>query len=60
MPDAEVGLTIDTVMFTLFYPTPSPDKTCQAVWFPRLVAVYRTRLYSLTREQIAPDNRWFP
>ncbi|KAJ8589801.1 hypothetical protein M405DRAFT_738008 [Rhizopogon salebrosus TDB-379] len=37
MPGAEAGLTIDTVMFTLFYPTTSQhDKSCQAVWFPRL------------------------
>lgn len=37
MPDAEAGLTIDTVMFTLFYPATSPhDTSHQAVWFPRL------------------------
>ncbi|KAG1741441.1 platelet-activating factor acetylhydrolase [Suillus paluster] len=37
MPDAEAGLTIDTVMFTLFYPATSPhDTSRQAVWFPRL------------------------
>ena len=40
MPDAEAGLMIDTVMFTLFYPTTSlHDKNSQAVWFPRLVAI---------------------
>ncbi|KAG1750534.1 platelet-activating factor acetylhydrolase, isoform II-domain-containing protein [Suillus paluster] len=37
MPDVEAGLTIDTVMFTLFYPAMSPhDTSHQAVWFPRL------------------------
>lgn len=44
MPDAEAGLTIDTVMFTLFYPTSSHDKSHQAVWFPRLVVVETARL----------------
>ncbi|KAG6331534.1 hypothetical protein ID866_7554, partial [Astraeus odoratus] len=33
---AEAGITIDTVMFTLFYPTDSEGNDHQIVWFPRL------------------------
>ncbi|KAK7683715.1 hypothetical protein QCA50_013091 [Cerrena zonata] len=36
MPDADTGLTIDTVLFTLFYPAESEDTNQRVVWFPRL------------------------
>ncbi|KAI6045280.1 platelet-activating factor acetylhydrolase [Pisolithus marmoratus] len=35
MPN-RVGITIDTALFTLFYPTESTANDCQIVWFPRL------------------------
>lgn len=35
MPDADTGLTIDTVLFTLFYPAESEDTNQRVVWFPR-------------------------
>ncbi|KAI6158244.1 platelet-activating factor acetylhydrolase [Pisolithus tinctorius] len=35
MPN-EVGITIDTAMFTLFYPTESNENDHRIVWFPRL------------------------
>ncbi|KAI6094214.1 platelet-activating factor acetylhydrolase [Pisolithus thermaeus] len=45
MPN-EVGITIDTAMFTLFYPTESNAKDHRVVWFPRAVtmAALATRL----------------
>ncbi|THH19534.1 hypothetical protein EUX98_g8754 [Antrodiella citrinella] len=36
MPDAAAGLTIDTVLFTLFYPTETVNTNQRVVWFPRL------------------------
>ena len=35
MPDADTGLTIDTVLFTLFYPAECTDTNQRVVWFPR-------------------------
>ncbi|TCD63663.1 hypothetical protein EIP91_005143 [Steccherinum ochraceum] len=36
MPNAAAGLTIDTVLFTLFYPAESMNSNQRVVWFPRL------------------------
>ncbi|KAI0786998.1 platelet-activating factor acetylhydrolase, isoform II-domain-containing protein, partial [Abortiporus biennis] len=36
MPHAEAGLTIDTVLFTLFYPSEATQTNNKVVWFPRL------------------------
>ncbi|KAH8102144.1 platelet-activating factor acetylhydrolase, isoform II-domain-containing protein [Cristinia sonorae] len=36
MPDATAGLTIDTVLFTLFYPAEPTQTNQRVVWFPRL------------------------
>ncbi|CAL1710013.1 unnamed protein product [Somion occarium] len=36
MPDRDAGLTIDTVLFTLFYPAECTDTNQRVVWFPRL------------------------
>ncbi|KAF8553821.1 hypothetical protein OG21DRAFT_1192591 [Imleria badia] len=38
MPDGQVGITLDTIMFTLFYPTePTTARNAPVPWFPRLV-----------------------
>lgn len=36
MPEADGGLTIDTVLFTLFYPSEPTKSNTRVVWFPRL------------------------
>lgn len=36
MPNGRVGITLDTVMFTLFYPTQSTSvRKTPVTWFPR-------------------------
>lgn len=35
MPDAEAGLVLDTVLFSVFYPCDVPKKAQHVVWFPR-------------------------
>ena len=36
MPNGQVGITLDTIMFTLFYPTePATAYNPPATWFPR-------------------------
>ncbi|KIJ63183.1 hypothetical protein HYDPIDRAFT_168739 [Hydnomerulius pinastri MD-312] len=55
MPDGEAGITIDTVMFTLFYPTELTLRSRgQMVWFPRL----RQTVDGLLKMSNKPYN-WF-
>ena len=35
MPEANVGLAMDTVLFTLFFPCELPEKPAPIVWFPK-------------------------
>ncbi len=37
MPSRGVGLTVDTVFFTMFYPAVENETNCRVVWFPRYV-----------------------
>jgi len=36
MPEADAGLTVDTVLFTIFYPSEPTKSNTRVVWFPRL------------------------
>ncbi|KAH0834814.1 hypothetical protein J3R83DRAFT_10423 [Lanmaoa asiatica] len=36
IPDGQVGITLDTIMFTLFYPAElTTSREEQTIWFPR-------------------------
>lgn len=37
IPDAQAGLAMDTVLFTVFYPAEDGSSSQQVVWFPKYV-----------------------
>jgi platelet-activating factor acetylhydrolase len=53
LPNAPVGITIETVLFSLFYPCQVDRKSGHVLWFPQCVPIYSC-VYTLTHTLAFP------
>jgi hypothetical protein len=58
MPNKPAGLTLDTVLFSMFYPCEKPNSPKPVVWFPKYVAFLVIGMCVNGHFQHAPNHRW--